>query len=277
MPHALLIILLLLAHTVIAADENGASPLQAQFQLAYENPSVNGERRQVMRFEVDGLEQYALVLWPAGSAPEGGWPVLLFNHGYHPDPPLYGRNGQGNNDRPGDYYRAIPQAFVDRGMVVVTPDFRGHNASEGAHFTQREDAPLYYARDAVAAFHALTLLPGLDRSRRFMLGHSMGGLVTLAALDRVGADVAAASIWSSMAVPEGLDFPHIGGVPLMVQHAVDDATTAVTGAKDIANQLRQQNGVVELQLYQSADHLFTHEDFEQAVELDMKWFATAWR
>ncbi len=161
------------------AAEQGVSPETTVFELVRENPSVNGERRQVMQFESDGLLQFALVLWPAGQAPEGGWPGLLLNHGYHPDPPAYGRNAAGKNDRPGDYYRGMAQAYVDRGLVVVVPDFRGHNESEGISYTTRDDAPLFYARDAAVAFRAMESLPGLNRSRRYMLGHSMGGRVAM--------------------------------------------------------------------------------------------------
>ena len=60
------------------------------FTLVRNNPSTEGIRRQVLSFEVDGLRQYALLLWPAGKSPDQGWPVLQFNHGFHPDPPRHG-------------------------------------------------------------------------------------------------------------------------------------------------------------------------------------------
>lgn len=243
------------------------------FELVRENPTVNGERRQVLRFEVDGLEQFALLLWPRGEQPLSGWPVLLFNHGYHPDPPNYGRNAQGRNDRPGDYYRAVAQTFVDRGLVVLVPDFRGHNASQGLAFTRRADAPAYYARDAVAAFRAMDSLAGLDSNRRYMLGHSMGGLVTLAALEELKTSVTAASIWSSMAVSGDARQMPDTGVPLLVQHARGDKTTRVEGSEAIVRALQAQGAAVHLQLYDSEEHLFTGDQFRLAVERDLAWFA----
>jgi len=62
-----------------------------EFVHLRDNPSVAGERREVVSFEADGLLEYALVLWPGSEKPDQGWPVLLFNHGYHPNPPEYGR------------------------------------------------------------------------------------------------------------------------------------------------------------------------------------------
>jgi uncharacterized protein len=266
--------LLLAALQVCAATAGQADTAATRgFELVRENPSVNGERRQVLRFEVDGLEQFALLLWPGGEQPLSGWPVLLFNHGYHPDPPNYGRNAQGKNDRPGDYYRAVAQAFVDRGLVVLVPDFRGHNASQGLALNRRADAPEHYARDTVAAFRALDSLDGLDSNRRYMLGHSMGGPVTLAALDELRSEVAAASIWSSMAVSgDARQLPDTG-VPLLVQHARADKTTPAQGSEAIVRALQAQGAAVQLQLYDSEEHLFTGDQFHQAVERDLAWFA----
>lgn len=267
----LAVIVSLLPLPAASLDRDGARQGPG-FEWVRTNPSVNGERRQVMRFDVDGLVQYALVLWPPGERPSGGWPVLQFNHGYHPNPPDYGRNSEGRNDRPGDYYREVAQAFVDRGFVVLVPDYRGHNLSAGYAFTQREDAVRYYSRDAVAAFRSLESLEGLDRDRRYMLGHSMGGLVTLAALEVLGTDVTAASIWSTMALPAGAGALGKIQVPLLLQHARGDATTAVSGSEAMLRELRQHGVEADLHLYASDDHLFEGDDFLAAVQRDLAWF-----
>jgi len=146
---------------------------QVEFVHLRDSPSVAGERREVVSFQSDGLQQFALILWPAGEKPEKGWPVLLFNHGYHPNPPDYGRIASGENSRPGDYYRGVAQAFADSGYLVVVPDYRGHNDSEGAEFTSRALADHWYTRDAIAAYFGLASLEGFDPGRVHMLGHSM--------------------------------------------------------------------------------------------------------
>ena len=72
---------------------------------------IDGVARQLVSFEMDGLKQYALVLRPPGKAPAQGWPLLIYNHGFHPDPPVYGkRTADGVDDRPGDYYRGMREA-----------------------------------------------------------------------------------------------------------------------------------------------------------------------
>ena len=63
-----------------------------------------------------------MVIEPAGEPPQSGWPVLMFNHGYHPDPPNYGRIADGSTNLPGDYYREVARRFASAGFVVVVPD-----------------------------------------------------------------------------------------------------------------------------------------------------------
>lgn len=167
------------------------------FTPVTDNPGTEGIRRQILSFEVDGLRQYVLLLRPAGDKPEQGWPVLQFNHGFHPDPPRNGFNAQGESDRPGDYYRQTTQAYARAGFAVVAPDYRGHNVSEGGAFTSRALADAWYSRDAIACFLALESIDGLDLSRAYMLGHSMGGAVTLRAMRALGARVKAGAVWST--------------------------------------------------------------------------------
>ena len=109
---------------------------------------VAGLERDIAVFKVDGLRQYALVLKPRRTPPASGWPVVIFNHGFHPTPHANGRRTEdGVSDRPGDYYRLIPAAIARAGFLVVSPDYRGHNDSEGIEFVLRRDSPIWYARD----------------------------------------------------------------------------------------------------------------------------------
>jgi len=288
-----------------------------ELQRLRENPSVAGERREVVSFKIDGLLEYALILRPAGEKPDKGWPVLLFNHGYHPNPPDYGRIAGGENSRPGDYYRGVAQAFADEGYVVVTPDYRGHNDSEGAEFTTRAFAARWYTRDAIGAYFGLASLKGIDPNCVYMLGHSMGGPITQRALLVLGDKIRAASVWSSsgerpqgyllareMGKPSGEDAldiakpgldklaqelaqlggevsyedltarKHIGElrVPLIIHHSRGDESTPANGSLDLAARLYMAKHEYQLFMYDSNDHLFSGDDFKQAIERDLQWF-----
>tara|TARA_R110002110_G_scaffold413729_1_gene641597 strand:+ start:85705 stop:86712 length:1008 start_codon:yes stop_codon:yes gene_type:complete len=207
------------------------------------NPPSEGIRREVLQFEVDGLQQYALVLWPAGQMPASGWPVMQFNHGYHPDPPQYGFDASGDINRPGDYYRDVAQRFARQGMAVVVPDYRGHNSSQGVDYTQTMLADIWYSRDAVAAFLAIASLPNVDTSRMYMLGHSMGGGITLRAALALGERLDAAAIWSTSA---GRYLPWLLDESLTEGEMQDDSSVQKPALDALATTLVEAGGIDSL-------------------------------
>ena len=156
-----------------------------------------GFSAKLYRYESAGLKIHALVARPDGDEPDGGWPVVIANHGHHPDPPNYGVTAEGKDHRPGDYYRRIPELFVARGYLVVMPDYRGHNNSEGFEYTHGLLESPYYTEDVLNLLAGLDDIAGVDLSRVFMWGHSMGGEVTLRALLATN-KIKAASMWSSV-------------------------------------------------------------------------------
>ncbi len=156
-----------------------------------------GFSAQLYSYESAGLKVHALVAVPDNAVPEGGYPVVIANHGHHPEPKQYGISADGKDRRPGDYYRRIPELFVARGFMVVMPDYRGHNNSEGYEFTDGMLESSYYTEDVLNLLAGLDTLAQANLEDVFMWGHSMGGEVTLRAL--VATDrVKAASMWSSV-------------------------------------------------------------------------------
>ena len=151
----------------------------------------------LVRYESAGLTLHAMVARPQAQQPDGGWPVLIANHGHHPEPKKYGITAEGKDHRPGDYYRRIPELFVARGYLVVMPDYRGHNNSEGFEYTHGLLESPYYTEDVLNLLAGLDDIEGANLDRIFMWGHSMGGEVTLRAL--LATDkIKAASMWSSV-------------------------------------------------------------------------------
>ncbi|MGB7876304.1 MAG: hypothetical protein WBL25_18110, partial [Anaerolineales bacterium] len=107
-------------------------PMSIQYMRAQEYPGsdivVQSElerganyRRYYAWYESEGLKIYGLLTIPDGEMPEGGWPAIVFNHGYIPP----------------DVYRTTERyiAYVDRiarsGYIVYRIDYRGHDRSEG--------------------------------------------------------------------------------------------------------------------------------------------------
>jgi len=152
---------------------------------------------RLMRYRTGGLTQHALVATPHGTSPVGGYPVILANHGTHPNPRQYGISADGVDSRPGDYYRRVPAAYARNGFLVIMPDYRGHNVSEGAEYAHGLLATHYYTEDALGALSLVEDVPDADERNVFLWGHSLGGEVTLRAL-LVADEIRGGSLWSSV-------------------------------------------------------------------------------
>lgn len=179
------------------SDLSGLPQATAAGRRLHDVDGGPGYKAWLLGYRHDGMQQHALVCEPLGQPPPGGWPLLLANHGFHPDPPRYGITREGRDWRPGDYYRPVPTAYTAASFLVVMPDYRGHNSSEGLAYTRGFLASAWYSEDVMALLGALQGLPHADANQLFMWGHSMGGEVTLRALlatDRVRA----ASLWSTV-------------------------------------------------------------------------------
>lgn len=104
---------------------------------------------------------------PKGTGP---WPVLILNHGYI-DPDIY-TNGRGLK-REQDY-------LARNGFIVIHPDYRNHAESDrddASHLSLR----FGYTEDVINAIYAVkeSNYEWFDKDNIGMLGHSMGGGITL--------------------------------------------------------------------------------------------------
>mgnify|MGYP003394161322 CR=1 FL=1 len=129
--------------------------------------------RYFISYKSDGLTISGIMNVPVG---EGPFPVLILNHGYI-DPAVY-TNGRGLK-REQDY-------FARNGYIVIHPDYRGHAQSDPDPEASDERGLAYsgYTTDVVNAIVALkkSQLSFVNIEKVGMLGHSMGGGVTMNAL-----------------------------------------------------------------------------------------------
>lgn len=142
-------------------------------------------QRYIVSYKSEGLKIYALLTIPDGASPQGGWPVVVFNHGYIP-PAEY---------RTTERYLAYTDAFSMRGYILLRPDYRGHGDSEGvATGGYGSNA---YTIDVLNAVASIKKYPGVNPSKIGMWGHSMGGFITLRNMV-VRGDVKAGVIWAGV-------------------------------------------------------------------------------
>ncbi|MBP9702590.1 alpha/beta fold hydrolase [Candidatus Woesebacteria bacterium] len=149
---------------------------------------ITGESRyqkSIVSYLSDGYKINALLGVPKGVTPDGGWPVIIFNHGYI-DPKIYRTN---------EKYVAYFDRLVLAGYIVVKSDYRGHGSSEGsAEGGYGSDG---YVRDVRQLVASMKKYPGVDPERIGMWGHSMGGHITLRTMVSSN-DVKAGVIWAGV-------------------------------------------------------------------------------
>ena len=129
--------------------------------LNYTMPGVDGRSRR----------ENAVVMWPVGDAPAGGWPVIAWGHGTVGVADACAPSASGNLSG----YSPYLNGFLQAGYAVVAPDYEGLGTAGPhpyLHLDSQGRSLTYAVAEAVAA--------GSDLSHRYaMVGHSQGGHAVL--------------------------------------------------------------------------------------------------
>lgn len=134
-------------------------------------------------YQSEGLTINALLTIPTTPQPEGGWPAIVFVHGYIP-PAQY---------KTTEKYIDYVDYLARNGFVVLKIDLRGHGQSEG------EPGGAYYSSDYVVdtlnAYTALQTANFVNPEKIGLWGHSMAGNVTFRSFV-AKQDIPALVIWA---------------------------------------------------------------------------------
>lgn len=131
----------------------------------------------------DNLKINGLLTVPKGDVPDGGYPAIVFIHGYIP-PEQY---------RTTEKYTDYVNFLARNGFVVFKIDLRGHGASEGtaggAYYSSD------YIIDTLNAYSALQNADFVNKNKVGLWGHSMAGNLILRSV-AVKKDIPIAVIWA---------------------------------------------------------------------------------
>jgi predicted esterase len=202
----------------MAAAVPGA-PADVESRARARLDSLNAQRR----VHTSGAAQLPyLVHVPRGSAPAGGWPVVVAVHGAGGDERMFF----------GGYGAGVIRELADRhGVAVITPA-----APLGADV-------LFALVDAASREH------GLDAGRVALVGHSMGaGIVAQATGSRPERVRAVACLAGSCAAAAG------SSVPVMVVAGALDPLFRVNVLEDQASALRTSGRTVEFRRLETEGH-----------------------
>jgi uncharacterized protein len=254
----------------------------------------------------DGLKINGLLTKPKGEMPPGGWPAIVFVHGYIP-PTLY---------KTTEKYVDYVNYLAKRGFVVFKIDLRGHGASEG------EPGGAYYSSDYIIdTLNALRALQSADfvgDDRIGLWGHSMAGNVVFRALI-AKPEIKAAVIWAGAVYTyedmrkygindnsyrppttntrrkrEELtkmygDFStendfwkqvaatnYLDGVTsaLQIHHAQDDAVVSINYSRNLSSILDNSKITHELYEYPAGGHNISGNNFTAAMARTAEFFTT---
>lgn len=147
--------------------------------------SASNYHRYIVSYQSDGLTEYGLLTVPTDSAPAGGWPVIVFHHGYIA-PSQYSTV---------ESYASFVDIFASNGYVVFKPDYRGNGRSQGTP-VQPYISP-DYVTDSMNALASIKKYTGINLQKIGVYGHSMGGNIVAHELVMTG-DIKAAEIMAGV-------------------------------------------------------------------------------
>ena len=148
-------------------------------------PSGSNYKRYLASYQSEGFKIYSLLTIPDEEAPDGGFPVIIFNHGYIP-PAQY---------RTTERYVAYVDGFAKSDYIVFKPDYRGHGESEGD--PEGAYGSNAYTIDVLNAVSSIKKYSGVNPEKIGMWGHSMGGFITLRNMV-ISKDIKVGVIWAGV-------------------------------------------------------------------------------
>jgi uncharacterized protein len=150
----------------ITAMRNTSYPGSSIIIVKTLSPGANYSR-YVVSYQSEGYTIYGLLTVPTGKVPVGGFPVILFNHGYIP-PATYSTT---------DSYSVMVDPLASAGYIVFKPDYRGNGNSQG-----KPTQPYVSVSDITDSMNALSsikMYKDVNSHKIGVFGHSMGGNITL--------------------------------------------------------------------------------------------------
>jgi len=261
------------------------------------DPGANYQRF-IASYISDGNRIYGLLTIPDEQGPKGGYPTILFLHGFIP-PETYVTTAD---------YVASQDGLARSGFVTYKPDLRGHGRSEGtavgAHFSEA------YVVDTLNALSALEVFNEVNPNRIGVWGHSNGGLLGLRAIvitQKIKASVFWGGVvgsyedmletyyskidflqrlapkvieefglpsenpdhWKRIDPFNYLDF--ISG-PVQLQHGTSDSSVPVELSVSLYEALLEKGKAAELFQYPGADHNLYEADFGAAMTRTVEFF-----
>lgn len=134
----------------------------------------------IFSYPSDNLKIYGIMNIPNG---EGPFPVIILNHGYY-NPSSF---------KSGDGTQTMADILARNGYLTLASDYRGHGKSDNDG--QRGGHRPEYSIDVLNLLASINNIDKADPKRIGMWGHSMGGEVSMRAIEATD-KVKAVALWA---------------------------------------------------------------------------------
>lgn len=251
-------------------------------------------RSTIVSYLSDELTLYALMNVPTSPKPTDGYPVVIVNHGYI-DPAIY------KTDRS---YANTSAYFAQNGFLVLKPDYRAHDRSEGE--ARKFFSRIEYALDVAHLMASISSIPQANPQKIFLYGHSMGGDITLRLME-MSRHITAATLWApavttfpenhlyfirrnssgevlknqqeldstltsddypAVSVLENLDYV---SAPLLIHHGTADESVPYSWGVNLYERLKAEGKQVTLYSYDGDNHDIAG-NWSKALSRDVEFF-----
>ena len=251
-------------------------------------------KNYIVSYDSDGLKLYALLSIPNDSTKKK-FPVVIVDHGHIP-PEKYSTENS---------YRLVSGYYASNGFLVLKPDYRGHDKSEGTYDPVL--TRLSYSIDVLNLLASISSIKEADTDNIFIYGHSMGGGITLTVLE-VSGKIKAATLWAAVSngFPENTlyfrrkhsadeakelltqikgifkeeDFSKLSPnnylqdikVPVLIQHGKKDESVPYQWSLDLIEKFKVLGISYKFYSYEDEDHNFSKKYFYTVLKRDVDFF-----
>ena len=235
-------------------------------KIEQSTPSNNYYTSYQISYLSDDLKIYGQMNVPNGNGP---FPVIILNHGYFNQ----------SSFQSGDGTQTMADILARQGYLTLASDYRGFGKSENDAQGSRGHNP-NYSIDVLNLISSVKSLEKADPNRIGMWGHSMGGEVSMRAIEATD-KVKAVALWAptSANAAENHGFygggrnapsspsPETNGIspvnylkyvtsPISIHQGLADTEVKPEWSKSLNEVLKKEGKTVEYFEYQGQDHNF---------------------
>lgn len=235
----------------------------------------------LISYASEDLTIYGRMNVPNGRGP---FPVIILNHGYY----------NTTSFRSGDGTQTMADILARDGYITVASDYRGHGRSESDG--QRGGHRPEYSIDVLNLLASIESIEKADIERIGMWGHSMGGEVSMRAIEATD-KVKAVALWAPTSAdaadnhgfygggrqPQSAPDPETEGISpinylhyitaaISIHQGLEDTEVRPEWSKELNDALKKEGKTVEYFEYQGQDHNFRNLGWDEVSDRTLKFY-----